>query len=75
MLEQLAEAAPKLPEPKLPKLPNLDGLDTLLAKLKLVTDGLDAQISQINTGLLITGMWIGLVSMAVIWFVCTRIKK
>ena len=36
---------------------------------------LAASVHEINTGLFVSGLWVGLVSMAVIWFVFGKTKE
>ena len=65
----------KGPEPALPKLPDLAGVEKVLAKVEQVATDFEGHISQINAGLLITGFWVGAVTILCIWFLVRRMRQ
>lgn len=60
--------------PALPKMPDLAPLDRLLARFQNAVDAFFARSQEINFGLVVTGFWIGAVTVAVLWFLFSQYR-
>ena len=63
--------APILPEPKI----NLADAEKLLAQGKILAEQMATSIAHINTSLLVTGIWIGAVTVICLWFVFEKFRR